>query len=397
MQSFVSDSDSRLEFAHHSWVKYSHMSTNFDKRLMPNDGITNHSSSNYIGKIRTRIPASNQITDLVGRFNETESKLYIPCGDDFATFNDAFLLIFDNSDSFKWAPLNNSSTKHAKHRFVVSFDTISNSIIYIGRTVSEPRHFGCIYSNHGSQTLIFLNANNQIEQSDIYEILCLKPTPAKLKHLCCLALRERLHKNQSEIKSLEKLNSYKLLNVFNFQSYLKCNHSLSRGDCIVSLNSKYKLSLETDGKLLYYIDEERKNYIYLYKDVDCLLFHEFRLVIIFSNRTSKSFVREFDQISLNFTDSKLIVSNNGCLVIESPHFDIRYSIQFRDDLEFYLNRNVPDFIHNVSEEHNDDNDESDNDEDDDDDSDDDEDSSDEDSSENSLSDKLHDTRNLYRF
>ena len=225
-----------------------------------------------------------------------------------------------------------------------------------------------------------------MEKLKSYDVLCLKPSPASLKQLCRLRIRKCCKKDNLRIKTYYR-NYPNLVDYLKYPNSLKCSQCLLKGDSIVSENSVYKLSLLESGDLVFYVNDNN-DYIYLYQNVDCLNFNEFSLIVNFHDKTCKTFITDFDDASImNYTESKLIVSNDGFLIIQSPFYDFKYLIQFRDDLPSFLNLKKPNFVFTTfyekvsddDEELNDDSDadsdsDSDSDDDDDTDSDDDDDS-----------------------
>ena len=183
---------------------------------------------------------------------------------------------------------------------------------------------------------------NEVISFSRYEILCLKPKPLSLEKLSRNQIRKLMKHENKNIEKLEYFIEPSLVNVVKYSNYLKSGHELKRGESIVSRNCKYKLSLESNGNLLFYLDEKR-NFLFLYADVTSLWFSEMGLVVCFRNFKTKPFIQSFDSLGQVFKDFKLRILNNGNLTLESNFNSTIIVIQLREDILSYVNSETPKF------------------------------------------------------
>ena len=333
--SCVSCAESRLEFSKLSWIRSTTLktsSTNLNEKYCPQ--INNLAA---IGKIRSRFRAkNNQITDVIGKYMINDRKFYICHDGNVIDFDFCSILNIDNPNSYIWVETKSKDVYKQKYTLRVSYDTISKNVYYAGTTDSLIGTSTSITSFN-----LFAANDDTIEILQKYEILCLRPSPASLRQLSRLKIRQLCRHDNAKIKKLQQFLSEKFINYLKYPCYLKCGQCLLREESIISDNFIYRLSLLADGRLLFYINND---FIFLYDNVDCLNFNEFRLIVNFNDKTSKSFVTDFENATVNFTESKLFVSNDGYLIIQSPYYDFKYIIQFRDDLPSFLNLKKPEFV-----------------------------------------------------
>ena len=146
----------------------------------------------------------------------------------------------------------------------------------------------------------------------------------------------------SKIEQLEFYIEPGLINHVKYPYYLKCGKQMRRGECLISKNNKYKLSIERNGKLLYYLNENR-DFLCLYENVDSLWFNELGLVVCFLDFRTSPFIQRFDDLSIIFKGAKLKLMDDGNLNLESPFHSTKIIIQFRDDIKYYWNSDTPKF------------------------------------------------------
>ena len=144
------------------------------------------------------------------------------------------------------------------------------------------------------------------------------------------------------IEQLEFLLEPSLINSVKFPNCLKCGGQLRRGEALISKNLKYKLSLETNGKLYYFINENR-DFLFLYENVESLWFSEMGLVVCFADFRTKTFIQSFDSLGQVFKDFKFKLLNNGNLTLGSEFNPTTIVIQLRDDIVSYVNSKTPKF------------------------------------------------------
>ena len=115
-------------------------------------------------------------------------------------------------------------------------------------------------------------------------------------------------------------------------------------ECLVSKNGIYKLKIELDDRLLYYINE-KGDYLCLYKNVDSLWFNDLGgLIVCFKDFKSTCFVNNFSHLNIMYDeDSKLRLNDNGNLQLVSSLHPKKIIIQFRDDIQLSINSLEPNF------------------------------------------------------
>ena len=343
--SCVSCAESRLEFSKISWIQsnnFINSSRKFkvlEQKYCPQNKYSN--SLLVFGKIRSRFRGKeNQITDFIGKYNVSEKTFYM-CGHDCRVYDFGFcsVLNIDRENSYEWVATTAKEVHEEKYALRVAYDTLTKNVRFAG---CINRFIGSI--NSKDFELEVSTDDNKVEKLKAYDLLCLKPSPASLKHLCRLKLRNICNKDNFRIKKLYRIMNPNLVDYLKYPNALKCSQCLLKGDSLVSENCIYKLSLLETGELKFYINDNNDN-IFLYENVDCLNFNEFSLVVNFKDKTCKTFVTDFDEIAImNYTESKLIISNDGFLIIQSPFYDFRFLIQFRDDLPSFLNLSKPNFV-----------------------------------------------------
>ena len=149
------------------------------------------------------------------------------------------------------------------------------------------------------------------------------------------------HDNK-KIEKLEYIIEPHLINLIKYSNYLKNGHELKRGESIVSRNNKYRLSLESDGKLLFYLNQD-KDFLFLYENVSSLWFSEMGLIVCFRSFKTKPFIQSFDSLGQVFKDFKFRILNNGNLTLESNFNPTIIVMQLREDILSYLNLDTPKF------------------------------------------------------
>jgi hypothetical protein len=328
-QCCVISAKSHLEFPCLEWIKNDQISKEGLKKLLG------------IGKVRTRV--NQVVTDFIGVYNIRENYLNVIVDDQVVQLDGrCSLLSIDNKNQFEWKSVANKCIP--KYALRVSFDPIVKNSIFIGLSKG---YIGTANSNSPKKQMLFTKNGKKIDETLSYEVLCLNPSPQKLKHLCRLAIRSILNFDNLLIQSLIKHLKSELVIYLKYPSYLKCGQCLLRGDLICSKNNQYKLVLTHNGKLLFFIDNG-KNYLFLYENVDSLQFHEFGLVVNYLHDfSSQTFINDFDAQSINFSESYLKIDDNGYLIINSPHYTTNFIIQFRDDISSFLNQNKPYFMHTL--------------------------------------------------
>lgn len=171
---------------------------------------------------------------------------------------------FNQSKSFYWHPVNTEIIdKMPQNSLKIGVDTLNQKILYFGRTSynKNVNIIGHVAGGNGGQNLKVADLN-QTNGFKKFEILCLKPSPANLKHLCRWKIRKIMKNENFLIEKLKYLVPDNLIKYIKYSSELKVNQQLNQGDSLISPNGNYRLSIESNGRLVFYINENR-DYLFL--------------------------------------------------------------------------------------------------------------------------------------
>lgn len=141
-------------------------------------------------------------------------------------------------------------------------ETLNQRILYIGRAnfTKNINLIGHLAGNIEQQLIVPIE--NQMVQFKKFEILCLRPSPCSLKNLCRVLIRKLMRNDNLRIEKLRFLIPDNLIKFIKFSSELKINQQLKCGESLTSSNGKYSLYLDYNGRLIYYINENR-DYLFL--------------------------------------------------------------------------------------------------------------------------------------
>ncbi len=344
VKSCVFCSDPRICFQDLAWLTISDF-VNIDKskKLTRNfpSGLDADGEATFIGKTRSILSQSNCVTDKLGTVKRSTRKMEIIHQGKLFEIQQFLVMGLRDLNNCEWKPIKDLP----KYALRVGIDVVSQNVLYIGRsTIKDLTYLGYI-SGPGSFQAPVSNKQNLLFNN--VEVLCLKPSPAGLKHLCRARIRDLTHNENTQIDKLDEvLNDSDLVSFLRFKSYLKSNECLKPGESIVSRNGLYKLSLLDDGRLLYYFNEER-DFLFLYENVESLWLNDLKLVVCFKDFTSKIFLTGEENFNMIIDDAKFKIDDNGTLKLMSPHHEKLIVFQFRDDIESNWNLKKPvfDFVY----------------------------------------------------
>ncbi len=344
VKSCVFRSNPRICFEDLAWLTISDFanidkSTNLSKNFP--SGFDVDGEATFIGKTRSILSQRNLVTDQIGTVKRSTRKMEIIHRGKLFDIQQFLVLGVKDLDKCEW--------KRAKEKPLfalrVGIDVVTQNILYIARsTVKESTYLGFI-SGPGSFQIPITNKQDILFSN--VEILCLKPSPVSLKHLCRSRIRDLTNNENNQIDKLDEvLNDFDLLNFIRFKSYLKSNECLKPGESIVSKNGVYKLSILVDGRLLYYFNEEG-DFLFLYDNVESLWLNDLKLVVCFKDFTSKIFLTSEENLNIILDDAKFKIDDSGTLKLISPHHEKIMVFQFRDDIEsnWNLKKPVIDFVY----------------------------------------------------
>lgn len=217
---------------------------------------------------------------------------------------------------------------------------LTQDILYIGRCINKSLILTGPYMKLKKQLVTACNA--QVKTFTCFEILCLKPSPASLKHLTRLQIRSMTMNENVTMNKLEYTIDPYLLSYIRFKQSLKTNECLRRGECIISKNGLYKLSIEPDGRLLYFFSKER-DFLFLYERVESLWLNDIKIMVCFQNGTSKVFLTGDDSLNIMLDGAKLRIDDDGTLKLITANPESNLVFQFRDDIESNWNLKKPEF------------------------------------------------------
>ena len=219
-------------------------------------------------------------------------------------------------------------------------DVLTQDIIYIGRCKQRDLVFTGPYMKLKKQLVTACNA--KVTTFTNFEILCLKPTPASLKHLTRLQIRHLTKNENLAMNQLEYRVDPFLMSYIQIRQSLKTNESLRRGECIISRSGLYKLAIEPDGRLLYYFSQER-DFLFLYENVESLWFNDIKIMVCFQDGASRVFLTGEDNLNIMLDEAKLKIDDDGTLKLITSNPESNLVFQFRDDIESSWNLSRPGF------------------------------------------------------
>ena len=301
-------------------------------------GVTDDGELAFIGKTRSILSSSNRITDQVGTVKRSTRKMEI-CHQNKVFDIQLFLVLgFEDMKNVFWKPIH--ANKFPMFALKLGVDAIRQAIVYVGRCFDQ----NLIYVGHltGSSGGLVVPLDRKQQTFTNFQVLCMKASPASLRHLCRVRIRLQLNNENIKADQLEHFFDKNLIKYIKFKSYLKWNEQLHAGECLISKNGVYKLSLERDGRLLYYFNEER-DYLFLYENVESLWLSDLKLMVCFKDLTSKIFLTDCEHLNVVLDNAKFKLEDDGCMKLVSPHHDSVIVFQFRDDAFTYWNLSTPKF------------------------------------------------------
>lgn len=202
-----------------------------------------------------------------------EWQLNVSYGSSAIQMKDNFLVLsIEDADSFQWITTQKANIPIYALRGCI--DQQTNEYFYIGKTSFEsenPSTYNLsnnvwnLYENRSRIPLLFgkVHTGHELMYAPydgvelaykIYDILCLKPSPSKLKNLCRWELRNLLnHSNENIEKINQNQNIYLpkiLLDFIKYPSYLTVGDYMLRGEKIVRKDGKFELIIDKNGNLV---------------------------------------------------------------------------------------------------------------------------------------------------
>ena len=287
-------------------------------------GFSNEGEITFVGKARTLLKSSDKITDQIGAVKRSTRKLEICYSNKIFSIDTFSILGFNQTKSFYWHTCNDVIQNMPKNALKLGVDTLAQKVLYAGRaTVNKYTHLiGHLAGTSGKVNQeLMVSVDNEMIKCKKFEILCLRPSPASLKHLCRIKIRTIIGHENSKMENLNILLDDSLIKYIKYSSELKINQQLKSGESLISSNGLYRLSLEKNGNLIYYINENR-DFLFLYDNVECVWFNDLRVIVCFRDFTSKSFLSNLDNFNILFDDSRLKVFDDGAIKIISPHHKV---------------------------------------------------------------------------
>lgn len=324
--SVVGGLDRRIQFTQVKWItlpKFIELLQN-DYQIHPfiTDSTSEVKSIHknvYIGKKIPSVDKNNneslvELNELVGsvRFDYNDQKWKLNLSYDLQVFkveSDFLILNISDPNAFYWArnKVENSfflfDSRIPKHAYKAALHKVESRYSYIGRVVPETNNqkrpkfyanswlmvdetvshtFGRVNETH---KLLFTPLRDIEIGHDLFEVLCLKPSPASLKTLCQLKIRECIDYSQEKIKSLysnSKLLPECLVNYLEYPSFLKSGQYLLMNEKLVDKNGLYELFINQDCNLICRCLKTSKEII-IANDLTTILFHKFQCVFFNHN------------------------------------------------------------------------------------------------------------------
>lgn len=143
------------------------------------------------------------------------------------------------------------------------------------------------------------------------------------------------------------------MDIIKYPNRLKLGSELRKGESLVSKNGKYRLCLEMDGRLLFYLDSSRLKYIYLQSNVESLWFYDLALLICSCNTPIAVVFPSNDNVNSDLVCDFLMkvawckdtvyfrLTNEGTLQLFTKLSELKLVIQIRDDVKSLWNATEP--------------------------------------------------------
>lgn len=308
-------------------------------KCFPN-GLSSEGEVSFVGKARTLLKSSNKITDQLGSAKRSTRKLEICFSNRIFNIDTFTILAFSQPKSFYWHSINENTEKMPDNLLKLGVDTLGDHTLCIGRASHNKSQN--LIGRLGQNQQLVVAIDNQPVEFKRFELLCLRPSAASLKHLCRIKIRKVMQNENKNIERLKILVDDKSIKYLKYSSELKVNQQLKTGESLISSDGKYRLTIDHEGRLLYYINEDR-DYLFLYENVEALWFTDLKVLVCFKDFTNKSFLTSLDHLNLLLDNSRLKLCDDGCLRLISPHHKKIIVFQFRDDLYSYWNLKTPKF------------------------------------------------------
>lgn len=244
-----------------------------------NEGIRfNEYNSHFIDEPFERRQQNNNFNlEIIGTIKKNKTnnewQLNVSHGSNAIQIKDNFLILsLEDTQSFQWVTTQKANIPSYALRGCI--DQQTNEYFYIGRTSFEsenpyiyspstnvwnayenpsgiPALFGKVHTSH---QLMYVAYNGLEIAYETYDILCLKPSPSKLKNFCRWELRNLLkHSNENIEKINENQNIFlpkSLLDFIKYPSYLTVGDCMLRGEKIVRKDGKFELIIDNNGNLV---------------------------------------------------------------------------------------------------------------------------------------------------
>ena len=232
-----------------------------------------------------------------------EWELRVPHGSSVKILKRDFLILsIKDANSFNWVRTNNDIIP--RHALRGANDEFTREYFYIGRTIREagvkaryysghwidfnevtPNLFGKIHVGH---KLLYAPHNSlELAFSD-YEALCLKPSPAPLKILARLRIRNILgnsNKNISSINQKYKVLPDALMNFLKYPSFLTVGEFMLKNEKIT--DDRFEILIENNGDLVCkQVSDEGDDCNVkriIYQGVHSVWLHRFQLIFFLTN------------------------------------------------------------------------------------------------------------------
>jgi hypothetical protein len=248
-------------------------------------------------------PMTLEIIGSVMKNLNGEWELRVPHGSSVKIYKKDFLtLCISDPDSFNWVRSKNGLIP--RYALRGANDVNSREYFYIGRTIQDvhvkgqhyseswsdfnemtPKLFGKIHVGH---KLLYVPHNSLELAFSEYEALCLKPSPAPLKILARLKIRNMLdnsNKNITLINKNHKILPDALLKFLLYPAFLGVGEYLLKGEKIT--DDKNEILIENNGDLVCkpVFDENDDCNVkrIIWQDVHSVWLHRFQLVFVLSN------------------------------------------------------------------------------------------------------------------
>lgn len=172
----------------------------------------------------------------------------------YEIYQNFMVLCFDSENLFEWkncAVMRPFASQYYPHPVGACVDRTSDDFAYIGRVIDRPQ----IPNHFGQACMKDKEFNGVVDGAEFtsheFEVLCLKPSPGKLKVQCREAIRALCDHSNERIDALVNELPRRLVDYLKYGSYVAVGDCLLRGEKLVSYDQSFELEIKKDSGMAY--------------------------------------------------------------------------------------------------------------------------------------------------